>query len=121
MLAYFYRNESACDDAIACAIEMLKKLDDYNETNRRLGDVPSLEKMAETRAVEVGIGLNSEKSFSEPSATKTVLTSPFLETRSIPTSRIETLTKHMGASLIVHESVIRQAHTNYVNPVHRGH
>ena len=43
MLAYFYRNESACDDAIACAIEMLQKLEDYNETNRR-GSVPAFRK-----------------------------------------------------------------------------
>ena len=115
LLAYFYRDESSCDDAIACSIEMMQKLDEYNKTNRQ-GSVPQFRTDgAQRSALEVGIGVHSGKVVFGTIGHEDRVDFTILGDTVNTTSRIETLTKNLGASLIVHESVIQKSKSDYPN------
>lgn len=115
LLAYFYRDDSSCDDAIACSIEMMQKLEEYNQTNRE-GSIPGFRTDGRKReALQVGIGVHSGKVVFGTIGHEDRVDFTILGDTVNTTSRIETLTKNLGASLIVHESVIQKSKSKYAN------
>lgn len=106
LLAVFGREDTSSTDAVLCAVEMFQTVRAYNEEKRR-PPIPRSREGGPRADLKIGIGLDAGQVIVGTVGFQQRLDFTVLGDKVNTASRIEELTKEVGASILIHGDVER--------------